>query len=925
MPAFSDDFLSFLTADNAVYVDSLYTAYLQDPNAVSPEWQAYFSQMAPSLEASSISGADVDSQTILASVQATKLIDAYRGLGHKLAQLDPLNLAQKIIPPELSPQTYGFAGKNDGERVFVEEKGALSSTTVRDLIARFDRIYGGSIGVEFAHIENQEQRLWLQSHMEGGEGILPLVQRTLSSEDQKQVLKKLLETEGIEQFLNKKYPASTRFGIDGAESLMPGIEEVLIQSARVGVEEVIIGMPHRGRLNVLTSTLEKPIQAIFTEFREEEFYLSSLKESGDVKYHLGASTDRIFDGKKVHLSLMPNPSHLEAVDPVVLGKIRAYQDEIKDTDRSKVMGLLLHGDAAFEGQGIVAETFMMSHLKGYETGGTFHIVVNNQIGFTTNPEDGRSSPYCSDLALVVQAPVFHVNGDDPDAVINVVRVAALYRHVFKSDVVIDLVCYRRFGHNEGDEPGFTQPRMVKAISAQSSVAELYSQKLVGTGVTSEKEILTLRENLRATLQKNFEAAATYAPPKDQKLGRSWTGLRFKQEKEVHQATGVEKKVLVEMGAALSKIPKDFHLHPKLGRFFDARKKMVEGTEPVDWSMAEALAFGSLLWEGYPVRLSGQDSARGTFSQRHAVLRDMETEEKHICFNMLSKSQASFEVWDSPLAEASVVGFEMGYSLAAPKTLVLWEAQYGDFSNGAQVIIDQFISSTEVKWLRMSGLVMLLPHAYEGQGPEHSSARLERYLQLCAEDNLQVINCTTPANYFHGLRRQIHRDYRKPLVIVTPKSLLRRKYMISSLKEFEKGTSFQEVIPDSLSSAKRVILCSGKIYYDLWEAREAQKIKDTALVRLEQFYPFPHDLLVKALRPYKGAEVVWCQEEPKNMGAWTFLDRRLEAALEEAKMKNTRPFYVGRSEAASPATGLSARHHREQGAILQEALGLKKVK
>ncbi|MBP6951114.1 MAG: 2-oxoglutarate dehydrogenase E1 component [Alphaproteobacteria bacterium] len=946
----SDESLSFLTGDNACYIAQTYASYLADPNSVSFEWRQYFASLGdqeadilkdflgPSWGAPSYSqdktapsphlaGEEVSPEAvkgaILDSIRAIMLIRAYRARGHMIANLDPLNLIKKEYYAELDPQTYGFKEEDYDRPIFIYDVLGLPYATLHEIIDRLRKTYCGTVGIEFLHVQDPEKKLWLQKRIEG-EGELGLAEPIHDIQWKKRILKGLTNAEAFEKFLHVKYPAAKRFGLDGGESLIPGLEEMLVTSSRAGVEEVVLGMTHRGRLNVLANIMEKPYSAIFSEFQGQNSQPDQVQGSGDVKYHLGGSTDRYFEGRKMHLSLTANPSHLEAVDPVVTGKVRAKQTQYVDQEKSKVIGLLLHGDASFVGQGLVAETFMLSQLHGYQTGGTFHVIINNQIGFTTPPAFARSTAHCSDLAMIVQAPIFHVNGDDPEAVVKVMRVAAEFRYTFKSDVVVDLICYRRFGHNEIDEPAFTQPLMYKAIRAHPSTRSLYIQKLIEEGSFTQVEVDTLDRAIEKNLQENFKESLSYKPLKADWLAGRWQGFSPKTSTEQKANTGVKEETLVAIGVALSKIPKGFHLHPKLERFLSARRQMVTENYPIDWSMGEALAFGSLAMEGHVVRLSGQDSGRGTFSQRHAVLRDQETEKKYVSLNHLSENQAYFEVWDSPLAEVSVLGFELGYSLAEPRALVLWEAQFGDFANGAQVIIDQFIAAGESKWLRMSGLVLLLPHGYEGQGPEHSSARLERYLQLCGEDNMQVVNCTTPANYFHVLRRQVHRNYRKPLIVMTPKVLLRHKLAVSTLQEFNTSSHFQEILPDSLtpsSGFRRVILCSGKVYYDLLEKREEEKIKDIAIIRLEQLYPFPHKKLVQTLRPYQQANIIWCQEEPMNMGAWTFLDRRLEDVLVEANIKSKRPIYVGRPEAASPATGLISRHILEQNLVVNQALDL----
>jgi 2-oxoglutarate dehydrogenase E1 component len=946
----SDESRSFLSGDNALYVAQLYSTYLENPNSVTQEWRKYFSSlgggekevlndlMGPSwakrtfpqvtLEPPPFPSKDEGSTeeiqgAILNSIRAIMLIRAYRARGHMIANLDPLGLTKKENLPELDPSSYGFTDEDYDTPIFIYDVLGLVYATLRDILKRLRETYCGTIGIEFLHIQDPDRKLWLQKRVEG-EGELGLGAPIQDLKWKKRILKKLTAAEEFEKFLHTKYPAAKRFGLDGAESLIPGLEEMLQTSAKLGVKEVVWGMSHRGRLNVLVNILSKPYQAIFSEFQGANPQPDQVQGSGDVKYHLGTSTDRVFNGNKLHLSLTANPSHLEAVDPIVVGKVRAKQSQYGDQERSKVTGLLLHGDAAFAGQGIVAETFLLSQLHGYQTGGTLHVIINNQIGFTTSPTYARSTAHCSDLAMIVQAPIFHVNGDDPEAVVKVMALAAEYRHTFHSDVVVDLVCYRRFGHNEADEPAFTQPLMYKTIHNHPTILQVYTKKLIEEGSLTEGKALEIERSINRELQENFKESSSYKPSSADWLAGRWEGFIPKPENIKPVLTGVKKEMLVNIGTAISRVPEGFHLHPKLKRFLSSRQKMVMGQQPIDWSMGEALAFGSLLLEGHKVRLSGQDSARGTFSQRHAVLRDQETDEKYLPLNHLSSTQASFGAWDSPLSEAAVLGFELGYSLAEPEALVMWEAQFGDFANGAQVIIDQFVSAGETKWLRMTGLVLLLPHGHEGQGPEHTSARLERYLQLCGEDNMEVINCTTPANYFHALRRQMHRNYRKPLIIMTPKSLLRHKLATSSLNDFETGRHFLKIIPDSFtpsSSFQRVILCSGKVYYDLLEKREAEGIKDIAIIRLEQLYPFPHNELVEILKPYKKADMIWCQEEPMNMGAWSYLDRRLESVLIEVNLQAKRPFYVGRAEAASPATGLLSRHIFEQNLLVSQALNL----
>ncbi|MEE8500253.1 MAG: 2-oxoglutarate dehydrogenase E1 component, partial [Kiloniellales bacterium] len=735
--------------------------------------------------------------------------------------------------------------------------------------------------------------------------------------------------ETFERFLDKKYTGTKRFGLDGGESMIPALEQILKRGGQLGLEEVVIGLPHRGRLNVLANFMGKSFTAIFSEFQGGAAHPEDVGGSGDVKYHLGTSSDREFGDNVLHLSLTANPSHLEAVDPVVVGKVRAKQIQRRDTDRTKVMALLMHGDAAFAGQGLVAETLDLSELKGYRIGGTIHVIVNNQIGFTTNPVHSRSGPYCSEVAKMIQAPIFHVNGDDPEAVVHVARIAIEFRQTFNKDVVIDMFCYRRHGHNEGDEPAFTQPLMYRQIRGHPTTREVYAERLAAEGTVTAQEADGLVADWQRRLNEAFEAAGGYKPNKADWLEGAWSGLdRVRGYDARRGKTAVPMKTLKQVGAALSSFPADFNAHRKIVRQLETKKKMIETGEGIDWATAEALAFGTLLVEDHPVRLSGQDSNRGTFSQRHAALVDQETEERYVPLNHIGADQASIEIVDSPLSEMAVLGFEYGYSLAEPGALVLWEAQFGDFANGAQVIIDQFIVSGESKWLRMSGLVMLLPHGFEGQGPEHSSARLERYLQLCAEDNIQVVNCTTPSNYFHVLRRQMHRNFRKPLIIMTPKSLLRHKRAVSKLADLGPGSTFHRVmycdeLPCDPKDAKQVVLCSGKVYYDLFEERAKRGLRDVHFLRLEQLYPFPADALATELEPYRHCHLVWCQEEPRNMGPWPFVADFIREIAAEAGVEDTRLRYAGRASAGSPATGQAKRHQVEQAALIDDALSVGK--
>ncbi|MEE4348014.1 MAG: 2-oxoglutarate dehydrogenase E1 component, partial [Paracoccaceae bacterium] len=775
-----------------------------------------------------------------------------------------------------------------------------------------------------------EQSAWLKERIEGyGKEI------TFTREGRRAILNKLVEAEGFEKFLHVKYMGTKRFGLDGGESLIPAMEQIIKRGGNLGVKEIVIGMPHRGRLSVLANVMRKPYRAIFNEFQGGSFKPEDVDGSGDVKYHLGASSDREFDGNSVHLSLTANPSHLEAVNPVVLGKVRAKQAQMNDSDRSQVLPVLLHGDAAFAGQGVVAECFALSGLVGHKTGGTMHIVVNNQIGFTTAPHFSRSSPYPTDNALVVEAPIFHVNGDDPEAVVHAAKVATEFRQLFHKDVVLDIICYRRFGHNEGDEPMFTNPVMYNKIKKQKTTLTLYTERLVKDGLIPEGEIEDMKAAFQAKLNEEFEAGKDYKPNKADWLDGRWSHLDRRDQKKYQRGkTAIKPETMEQIGNALTRAPDGFPMHKTVERLLETRKKMFDTGEGFDWATGEALAFGSLLLEGYPVRLAGQDSARGTFSQRHSALINQETEERYYPLNNIREGQARYEVIDSMLSEYAVLGFEYGYSLSEPNALVMWEAQFGDFANGAQIMFDQFISSGESKWLRMSGLVCLMPHGYEGQGPEHSSARLERFLQMCGQDNWIVANCTTPANYFHILRRQLHRTYRKPLMLMTPKSLLRHKMAISDAADFTTGSSFHRVLWDDAEKGhsdtklaaddkiKRVVMCSGKVYYDLLEERDSRGIDDIYLLRIEQFYPFPAMSLVKELERFPQAEMVWCQEEPKNQGGWTFVEPNIEWVLGRIKAKHTRPVYVGRAASASPATGLASTHKAQQQALVDEALTIK---
>ena len=979
---------SFLYGGNAAYIEDLHARFEADPASVDAEWQDFFrslkddpasvtrsargaswkkpgwpplgnGELVAALDGNwaatekaigdkikgkaQARGAELTSADILQatrdSIHALMLIRAYRMRGHFHAKLDPLELEPEKNEEELDPRSYGFTEADMDRRIFLDKVLGLEFGTMREIVAILRRTYCQTLGVEFMHISDPAQKAWIQERIEGKDKEI-----TFTREGKRAILNKLVEAEGFEKFLDIKYTGTKRFGLDGGESLIPALEQIIKRGGQLGVKDIVFGMAHRGRLNVLTQVMAKPHRVLFHEFKGGSATPDEVEGSGDVKYHLGASSDREFDGNKVHLSLTANPSHLEIVDPVVMGKARAKQDQlfgrargeiVPQEERAKVMPLLLHGDAAFAGQGVIAEILGLSGLRGHRVAGTLHVIINNQIGFTTNPRFSRSSPYPSDVAKMIEAPIFHVNGDDPEAVVFAAKVATEFRMKFHKPVVVDMFCYRRFGHNEGDEPGFTQPIMYRNIRTHKTVVQVYADKLIAQGLASQAEVDKMRADWRGHLETEFEAGQAYKPNKADWLDGAWSGLRAadNQDELRRGKTAVPVKTLKEIGKKLTEVPKDFEVHRTIGRFLENRRQAIESGEGLDWATAESLAFGSILLDGNPIRLSGQDSERGTFSQRHTVLYDQRDENRYIPLNNLSAAQAGYEVINSMLSEEAVLGFEYGYSLAEPKALTLWEAQFGDFANGAQVVFDQFISSGERKWLRMSGLVCLLPHGYEGQGPEHSSARLERFLQLCAEDNMQVANVTTPANYFHILRRQLKRDFRKPLILMTPKSLLRHKRAVSSLSEMSGESSFHRLLWDDAqylgdqpiklvkdSKIRRVVLCTGKVYYDLYEEREKRGIDDVYLLRVEQLYPFPAKALITELSRFRNAEMVWCQEEPKNMGAWSFIDPYLEWVLAHIDAKHQRVRYTGRPAAASPATGLMSKHLAQLQAFLDDALG-----
>ena len=951
----------FLSGANAVFIAEMQQRWRSDASSVPAEWGLWFKSLeeleiaspteslrVPSwgAEPSQVIGANGEAEknstnspinagittasiraATLDSVRAIMLIRAYRIRGHLLAKLDPLELQEAVPHPELDPVTYGFSAADMDRPIFLNYVLGRETATLREILSILRDTYCGTIGVEFMHVQDPDQKAWLQERIESIRNHTDFTKKGKTT-----IYERLVETENFEQFLHRRYVGTKRFGLDGGEAVVPALEQILKRGSQLGLKEVVIGMAHRGRLNILYNVLSKPFRAIISEFLGNPANPVETGGSGDVKYHMGNSADRTFDDNEVHLTLNANPSHLEVVNPVVVGRTRAKQHQHSDDNRTAVMGLLIHGDAAFAGQGIVSETFAFSDLRGYRTGGTIHLIINNQIGFTTNPSFSRSSPYPTDVAKMVMAPIFHVNCDDVEAVVHVARIATEFRQKFQSDVVLDLICYRRFGHNEGDEPSFTQPIMYQKINHHPSVRQIYATQLIAEGVLTTEQAQAIIDKNLEYLETEFEAGTNYRPNKADWLEGKWAGFKSAHassgDDDRRGKTSTNKKNIEIVSQAMNTAPPGFTLNHKLERILDTRKEAIAKGEGIDWATAELLAFGTSVLEGHVVRLSGQDSCRGTFSQRHAVFVDQRTGERYTTLKNVAKDQAHFEVIDSPLSEASVLGFEYGFSQAEPNALVMWEAQFGDFANGAQVIVDQFISSGEAKWLRMSGLVMLLPHGHEGQGPEHSSARLERYLQLCAEDNMQVINCTTPANYFHALRRQVKRDFRKPLIVMSPKSLLRHKLCVSSVSDMIGETSFHRVFPESspniAKKSKRIVLCSGKVYYDLLAVREEHSIGDISLIRLEQLYPFPHRTLVKILSAHPNAEIIWCQEEPHNMGAWSFIQEPLAAVLKDAKSKHPQPIYVGRPEAASPATGSLAQHTREQQLLIRQALKLEKI-
>ena len=931
---------AFLNSSNAPYVAELFYKFKEDQNSVDKSWSDFFNslnddevsvladfggpkwQKRPTnliddvsfkkiIRTNSKINSESIKSSILDSIRALRLIRAYRINGHLIANLDPLNILEKKYYPELDFKSYGFNENDLNKEIFIDGSLGLNTTTLKNIIQILNETYSSKIGVDFLHIQDAQQKQWVQEKIEEDRN-----KTGFTNKGKKAIFHRLIESEIFEKYLDKKFFGTKRFGIEGGESMLPGIEQIVKQSSKAGIENIFIGTAHRGRLALLTTVMGMPYKAIFSKFQGSANDPNEVLGSGDVKYHLGVSADREFDEKKIHLSLTPNPSHLESVNPVVMGKVRAKQTLLKDKNNEKVIGILIHGDAALAGQGVVAETFAMSQLRGFRTGGTIHFVINNQIGFTTMPHYGRSAPYCTEIAKMVQAPIFHVNGDDPESVVHVCRLAANFRNKFKQDVVVDMFCYRRSGHNEADEPLFTQPLMYKKIKKHPTTLKIYEKQLIKENIFQKDESEKLQSEFKSFLDNEFESGKSYKPNKADWLEGTWTGIKIASFDDRKGKTSVNETDLINIAKKINKIPEDFNVHRRVKKIYDDRLHTVIDKKNIDWATAEALAFATLLNEGYGVRISGQDTGRGTFSQRHGVIYDQVNEKRFVPLRHFEKEQGYFEIIDSFLSEFGVLGFEYGYSQADPKTLVVWEAQFGDFANGAQTIIDQFITTGERKWLRMSGLTLLLPHGHEGQGPEHTSARLERFLQMCAEDNIQIVNCTSPANYFHVLRRQIHRDFRKPLIIMTPKSTLRHKKNVSNIEDFTNGSTFHRVLRNQLSTQDeknitRLIICSGKIYFELQDHLESLKKENVFILRLEQLYPFPYENFSTELDRFKNCEIVWCQEEPKNMGAWGFIKRRIESVMKEKKLNQEKLLYVGRRAAASPATGVHSRHLSNQ--------------
>lgn len=916
---------NFLFGSNTIFVEELYQRYLKDPSTVDLSWQNFFKEygkdfaQCPSwgtypkiigtidseikiptptpTSTKDFPKAPPTSDIAMNNLKAKLIIEAYKERGHLLTTLDPLALERPKNKDEigLSASDFGIVDLN------AKIDPIMGASTIVELISSLDAIYAKTIGVEFTHVIEKDERDWLHDQFQS--------RSILSKEEKLSILQSLIDTEGMESYIHTKFPGAKRFSVEGGDASIAALEYSVEYLSSHGAIEVMIGMAHRGRLATLTRVVGKPDRAILAEFAGKSAFDKSLGIAGDVKYHMGYKNQKTCkNGNVIDISLLPNPSHLEAVNPVLAGSVRARQDAIRDTQRRKVVGILVHGDAAFCGQGVVPESLTMSYLSPYSTGGIIHFVINNQVGFTATGKDGHPGRYSTDVAKTSGSPIFHVNGDDAEAVIFATKIAVEYTQKFGKDPVVEIICYRKYGHNEGDEPMYTQPVMYDVIKQKKSPATIYAEKLEKEGVLAEGEFKTMQQKFKEYMDAEFEKTNDYLP-KSHKFEGLWEG--FVRNDEKHVKTNVAKEKLVKMGMALNDIPTDFALNAKLAKLFELRKEDLAKDQYIDWATAEQLAFASLLSDGINIRLTGQDAGRGTFSHRHSVLRDQKNDSTYVPLNSLNTTGKYF-VADSNLSEYGVLGFEFGYSTINPKNLTIWEAQFGDFANGAQIMFDQFIASSETKWMQMSGLVMLLPHGFEGQGPEHSSARLERYLQACAENNIQVMNLTTPASLFHALRRQMLRNFRKPLVIMSPKSLLRHKLAVSRLDDLA-NSSFQEIIDeaDYHKTATRLVLCAGKIYYDLYEAREKAGIKNVAIIRFEQLYPFPEKQIVEIVGKYKLAqEIIWCQEEPKNMGAWNFIHNNLDY---------NKLLYVGRKEAASPATGYMSVHVEEQTKIVKEAL------
>ncbi len=949
---------SYIYSTNIVFIEEIYQKYLVNKNLVDASWVDFFDNNREEVEAlladyngpkwasrklkvingeefdiSSLAKKEIKKDVKIATdgeknlangseldLKVANLITAYKKSGHLAAELDPLGLAAKKMVDEINLAFHKISDADLQALVTAPTSLAGSSGKIKlaDLIAKLNRIYTDKIGAEFEYIANNEQKQWLAAELESK------VMTELGTDQKIKALNDIIKAEKFEQFVHKRFPGEKRFSVEGGAVSVAAVEKIIDSAARSGVKKIVVGMAHRGRLVTLTGIFGKPYNNLIAEFQKMPAISENVTKSGDVKYHMGYTSSREIEGNKIDLSLAFNPSHLEAVNPVVAGRIRAKQDLYNDQERTQAMALLIHGDAAFAGQGSVAESLMMNGIKGYNTGGVLHVIVNNQIGFTANPCDSRSTTYASDLAKAIDAPIFHVNGDDVESVIKVADLITKFRQKFKKDAVLDIICYRKYGHNEGDEPFFTQPIMYSKIKEHDELETIYAKKLIANGTISElnyQKIITDFENILAS---EFDKSANYNPKESDADWLKGDWAKIKHGDKTNPDTAISDKKLRELIVKITAIPANFNANPKVARQMEARKQAVEAGSDIDWGCAEALAFGSLLQEGHKVRITGQDSGRGTFSHRHSVLFDMKNGESFKPLNnLLKEGAAEYEVHDSLLSECAVLAFEHGYSLSSPDALTIWEGQFGDFANGAQVIFDQFVAASEVKWLRKSGLVMLLPHGYEGQGPEHSSARLERYLQACADDNLRVVNITNPANFFHALRRQIHSKDRKPLMVMSPKSLLRHKLAVSKIAEFS-NYKFRNLISETEKlvaddKIRKLVICSGKVYYDLFEARLNKKINDVAIIRLEELYPFAKEELKLEIKKYKNAEIIWCQEEPKNMGAWQFVHEIINEEGILAGHKNQKIRYVGRVASASPATGYGKYHAREQKALVDEAL------